>query len=63
MKMATAMVAIFLRIDREFREFREFKELRKILSLNSLIYHLNQRTNFLSEGVRLGLSQKKIPSG
>ena len=35
------------RQDSEFREFREFKELREWLSLNSLIYLLNQRDRFL----------------
>ena len=29
MKMATAMVAISLRIDREIREFKEFKEFKE----------------------------------
>ena len=29
--------------DREDRENKEFRELRERLSLNSLIYHLNQR--------------------
>ena len=46
------------RRDSKFREIKEFKEIKERLSLNSLIYHLNQRTNFLLEGVRFGLSQK-----
>ena len=52
-------------IDRENREFKELRErlslnsLISLNSLNSLIYHLNQqKTNFLLEGVRFGLSQK-----
>ncbi len=32
MKMATSMVAIFLRIDREIREFKEFSEFSEALS-------------------------------
>ena len=62
----------------EFREFKEFSEFRNIslnsrISLNSLIslftFHLSVFTflgaqpNFLGEGVRFVLSQKKIPSG
>jgi hypothetical protein len=46
------------RWERRDREIREFKEIKERLSLNSLIYHLNQRTNLLLEGVRFGLSQK-----
>ena len=46
------------RENRENKEFREFRErlslisLSSLISLNSLIDHLNQRTNFLLEGIR-----------
>ena len=56
--------------DSAFLKLSNFPKLTKlpISALSSLSFipapaHLNQRTNFLLEGVRLGLSQKKIPSG
>ena len=59
---------------REIREFREFKEsaiimyslssLHSLNSLNTLVNHLpTSTTHFLLEGVRCGLSEKKIPEG
>ena len=46
------------RDDRENRENKEFRELRERLSLNSLIFHLNQRTNFSSEVPRFVTKSK-----
>ena len=44
--------------ERRNRGFREFKEIRERLSLNSLIYHLNQRTDFSSEVPRFANKSK-----
>ena len=45
------------------REIREFKEIKERLSLNSLIYHLHQRTNLLSEGLQMRPYHNKLLFG